>query len=71
MQLNFTGNNKVKTEVIFIETNMINIDDYNRVKEIDSELPVELKKYDPNFWAGYNILEPKQILKEFKVENEN
>ena len=71
MQLNFTGNNKVKTEVVFIETNMINIDDYNRVKEIDSELPVELKKYDPNFWAGYNILEPKQILKEFKVENEN
>ena len=71
MQLNFAGNNKVKTEVIFIETNMINIDDYNRFKEIDSELPVELKKYDPNFWAGYNILEPKQILKEFKVENEN
>jgi len=71
MQINFTGNNKVKTEVIFIETNKLSNQDFNSVKEIDAELPVELKKYDPNFWAGYNILEPKQILKEFKIDKAN
>ena len=71
MQINFTGNNKVKTEVIFIESSMLKVDDYNKIKEIDSELPVKLKKYNPNFWKGYNILEPEQILKEFKVENAN
>ena len=71
MQINFTGNNKVKTEVIFIESNKLSNQDFNIVKEIDAELPVELKKYDPNFWAGYNILEPKQILKEFKIDKAN
>ena len=71
MQINFTGNNKVKTEVIFIESNKLSNQDFNSVKEIDAELPVELKKYDPNFWAGYNILEPKQILKEFKNDKAN
>ena len=71
MQINFTGNNKVKTEVIFIESNKLSNQDFNSVKEIDAELPVELKKYDPNFWAGYNILEPKQILKEFKIDKVN
>ena len=71
MQINFTGNNKVKTEVIFIESNKLSNQDFNSVKEIDAELPVELKKYDPNFWAGYNILEPKQILKEFKIDKAN
>ena len=71
MQINFTGNNKVKTEVIFIESRLLEIEDYKNVKEIDSDLPIKLKKYDPNFWKGYNILEPKQILKEFKVENAN
>ena len=71
MQITFTGNNKVKTEVIFIESDILKVDDYNKIKEIDSELPVKLMEYDPNFWSGYNILEPQQILKEFKVENVN
>ena len=71
MQITFTGNNKVKTEVIFNEADFLKVNDYNKIKEIDSELPVKLKKYDPNFWSGYNILEPQQILKEFKVENVN
>ena len=71
MQITFTGNNKVKTEVIFNEVDFLKVNDYNKIKEIDSELPVKLIKYDPNFWSGYNILEPQQILKEFKVENVN
>ena len=71
MQITFTGNNKVKTEVIFIESDILKVDDYNKIKEIDSELPIKLMEYDPNFWSGYNILEPQQILKEFKVENVN
>ncbi len=71
MQITFTGNNKVKTEVIFNEVDFLKVNDYNKIKEIDSELPVKLMKYDPTFWSGYNILEPQQILKEFKVENVN
>jgi len=71
IQINFIGNNKVKTETIFIESSSLKVEDYKDVKEIDSDLPIKLKKYDPNFWKGYNILEPKQILKEFKVENAN
>ena len=61
MQLNFTGNNKVKTEVIFIESDILKVDDYNKIKEIDSELPVKLMKYDPDIgitdFSGKNVLD--------------
>ncbi len=71
MQINFTGNNRVKTEVIFIEINLLKVEDFKKFKEIDSDLPFKLNEYDPNFWKGYNIVEPSQILKEFKIENVN
>ena len=71
MQINFTGNNRVKTEVIFIEINLLKVEDYKKFKEIDSDLPFKLNEYDSNFWKGYNIVEPSQILKEFKIENVN
>tara|TARA_B100000686_G_C16806700_1_gene991542 strand:- start:8612 stop:10135 length:1524 start_codon:yes stop_codon:yes gene_type:complete len=69
MQINFNGTTKVNTELIFIETNTLKHEDYKKYKEINSDIPFKLKEYDPNFWKGYNIVEPNEVLKEFKIEN--
>ena len=32
------------------------------------DLPTKVLEYDPGFWKDYNIIEPTQILKDFKIE---
>jgi hypothetical protein len=40
---------------------------FNDIKEKADVLPEYLKQYDPDFWKGYNIIEPNQAIKEFKA----
>jgi len=30
-----------------------------------------MAKYDPEFWKGYNIMEPNQAIREFTVSEED
>ena len=40
-------------------------DSTEQSKKIDF---INLKKYDPEIWSDYNVLEPLQEMKNFKVE---
>ena len=68
MDIVFKGVAKIKTEVIFLNNIPIKSSDFKAYKESDSDLPFELTKYDPDFWNGYNIIEPSEVLKSFKIE---
>lgn len=50
--------------VVFDET-AINSAQYESLKENNSVLPQYMPNYDPEFWKGYNIIEPNQAIKEF------
>ena len=68
MDIIFKARSKLKTEFIVLNNVSINKTDYQSYKEIESDLPFELTEYDPEFWNGYNIIEPSEVLKGFKIE---
>jgi len=68
MNINFNANAKVKTEFIVLNYLDLKKNDFDLYKEIESDIPFELIEYDPEFWKGYNIIEPSQAIKEFKIE---
>lgn len=62
------GTFKERSELLMLEVNGISTTDYNSAvqsKKIDF---INLKKYDPEIWSDYNVLEPLQEMKNFKVE---
>ena len=68
MDILFSGSSSTKTEYIVLSNQELNQIDYDSFKEVQSDIPFELNEYDPNFWNGYNIIEPSQIVKDFKIE---
>lgn len=65
--VHFIARNIDKTELIVFETESISESDFKNFKEKSLVTPVDLAKYDPEFWKGYNIIEPNKALKEFKA----
>lgn len=71
-EINFVINNLTKQELIVFESNPISEADFNNFKEVPDVTPTYLPQYDPEFWKGYNIIEPNQAIKDFKIiEAEN
>lgn len=69
--IHFIVRNIEKTELIVFETETITETDFKNFKEKANVLPTYLNKYDPDFWKGYNIIEPNQAIKEFKIIESN
>jgi len=57
---------KSKNELVVFENEQIPEASFTNFKENPSIKPVYLPKYDPNFWKGYNVIEPNQAIKDFK-----
>ncbi|WP_053993025.1 carboxypeptidase-like regulatory domain-containing protein [Mangrovimonas sp. TPBH4] len=60
---------KERLEVLFLSQKPISSADFVETvepKHVDYETPT---KYDPSIWADYNVLEPLDEMKAFKVEN--
>jgi TATA-box binding protein (TBP) (component of TFIID and TFIIIB) len=69
MQLNFNGNNQTKVQYIVLSDSISSKSEYDQIINKEANLPTKVIEYNPNFWSGYNIIEPTQIFKEFKIEN--
>lgn len=54
-----------KKEVVIFENNTITQQNYHNIKTQNTVMPVYLKSYQPNFWKGYNIIEPNKAIKNF------
>ncbi len=56
-----------KKELIVFETSPLSEPEFEGFVENAKVTPTYLSKYDPEFWKGYNVIEPNQAIKEFKV----
>ena len=64
-----TGTNK--HQIVIFSTEPINNTDLQAIEENNKILPTYMPSYDPEFWKGYNIIEPNQAIKEYtSVSNE-
>lgn len=60
------GNNFDKTEYLNISMQSLSKSDYEAFQEKEFEYQI-LKKYDPNIWKDYNVIEPLEEMKKFEV----
>lgn len=65
--IHFIVKNIDKRELIVFESDPITDADFNAFTEVPDVTPTYLPKYDPEFWKGYNIIEPNQAIKDFKI----
>jgi hypothetical protein len=72
-QMDFAFNNVVKHEVVVFETEAISQATFDTLEEKSDILPTYMANYDPEFWKGYNILEPNTAITQFisEVDSEN
>ncbi len=59
-----------KHEVIVFDTESLSDVAYEAFTENNSVLPTYMPNYDPEFWKGYNIIEPNQAIREFTSQEE-
>ncbi len=64
--LHFIVSNRTKKELVIFENESIAETVFNGFTEKASINPTYLPKYDPDFWKGYNVIEPNQAIKDFK-----
>ena len=57
--------NRNRYEVVVFNETPINSSEYDAFKETNTVLPTYIPNYDPEFWKGYDIIEPNQAIKEF------
>jgi len=57
--------NVEKNEVVVFETEKLSESSFDAFKENNSILPTYMPNYNPEFWKGYNIIEPNTAIKEF------
>ena len=57
-----------KYELMSLDNQVINEQNFSGITEPKNVEYIKLKQYDPTLWKDYNILEPLEELKKFKVE---
>lgn len=64
--LHFIVSNMTKKELVIFENESIAETQFIDFTEKSNVNPTYLTKYDPDFWKGYNVIEPNQAIKDFK-----
>ncbi|MEM7187076.1 MAG: carboxypeptidase-like regulatory domain-containing protein [Bacteroidota bacterium] len=70
LELDVQTTNLNKYEMVVFDSETISEGAYSSVKENKDVKAQYLSKYDPNFWAGYTIMEPNAAIQEFTVVDE-
>ncbi|EGV43370.1 carboxypeptidase-like regulatory domain-containing protein [Bizionia argentinensis JUB59] len=65
--IHFIVRNIDKKELIIFESTPISETEFNDFTEVADVIPTYLPAYDPEFWKGYNIIEPNTAIKNFKI----
>ncbi len=64
--INFTILNREKRELVSFESTSITKYEFNNFKEKANVSATYLPVYDPDFWKGYDVIEPNKAIKSFK-----
>jgi len=67
LQMKFNIIDKVKRELVVFSENEIASNEFTKVSEKKAVNVKYFSSYNPDFWKGYNIIEPNQAIKEFTV----
>jgi hypothetical protein len=70
LKLDMASSGINKHELILFDTEDITEQEFNAITENNTVLPTYMPNYDPEFWKGYNILEPNQAIKDFTAQVE-
>lgn len=65
MKVDAAFGNRNRYELVVFDETPINTAQYDSFTENNDVLPTYMPNYDPNFWKGYNIIEPNQAIKTF------
>jgi len=68
--IDFEINSQNKNEIVVFSHKAIDPEAFKTIKEENNILPTYLPKYDPNFWEGYNIIEPNTAIKSFSAASQ-
>ena len=68
--IDFEINSQNKNEIVVFSHKAIDPETFKTIKEDNKILPAYLPKYDPNFWEGYNIIEPNTAIKSFSAASQ-
>lgn len=68
LNINLVNLNTEKYELVVYDSELISANDFAAAEENDQVKATYLSRYDPEFWNGYNIMEPNQAIREFTVE---
>ncbi len=67
VKLDMAVTSSEKNEVVVFDAENVTTPVFEAFKEKNAMLPTYMPKYNPEFWKGYNIMEPNQAIKDFTV----
>jgi len=67
MKLDMAMSSTNKNQVVIFDTENVTASKFEGVKEDNAMLPTYMPAYDPDFWKGYNIIEPNQAIRDFTI----
>ena len=67
VKLDMAMTNFNKNQVVVFDSESITSTTFENFKENNAMLPTYMPAYNPEFWKGYNIIEPNQAIKDFTV----
>ncbi len=70
LQLDILNNNLEKYELVVFNTAMVSGVELSGVEENTNLEAAYQSHYDPEFWKGYNIMEPNEALRSFTIPEE-
>lgn len=70
MELDISNYNQEKYELVVFQNDLISPEEFKGAKENESIKATYLSQYDPEFWKGYDIMEPNAAIRSFSVTDE-
>ena len=71
LNIDFRMNMTTKYELVVFEQDNISKSEFTSYKEDKTVRATYMPRYNPEFWKGYNIMEPNQAIRGFTVEEED
>ncbi len=67
LNIDLVNINTEKFELVVYDSEVISASEFDAAKENESVKATYMSRYDPEFWNGYNIMEPNQAIREFTI----
>ena len=67
LNIDLVNFNTEKYELVVYDSELISTDEFASAEENEKVKATYMSRYDPEFWNGYNIMEPNQAIREFTV----